>query len=449
MKLLFKKSVSYLILLLLFWACIPSKPAPTWVSIQPTDQGYWYGIGIETNPFSSEYRENAKQKAINEIGFQIAVKISSEMTSMIRETNLRTEQLTEIISNSRIKLFLPEVEFVDTFSDGETFYFLARLNKSHYYSELEKRRQNAANTVSQYLVEAKRSSFMDAMEYYKTALDEMQPFLDSPFTVEFPPRSGRIENGYALLKTSVKNRINRIDISVNPTTVHITLFQDESKSISVKVVDQITGEPVNGLNLEFVSSFPNLSQSTRTGKDGKAVFRIGRLFGQPGTIKNNIKFRGINQFDGISFFKSLQEKMVSVQVILHSPKIFLKIHEKNLGNNISDLIVTPKLKSLLVEKLSSVFVQNENQADIKIVLNVTSVIKSKNVKPNYPIIAYASGTVDFINLKTNETYFSISTSDVKGGDFSSFEIAGYRSLEKLSNEISQIFGKKLETFYAK
>ena len=62
--------------LILLASCGP-KPGiePDWVSNQPRDELYWYGIGI-VNQAESNPRQAARDRALDEIAMQIRVQVS-------------------------------------------------------------------------------------------------------------------------------------------------------------------------------------------------------------------------------------------------------------------------------------------------------------------------------------------------------------------------------------
>jgi hypothetical protein len=433
----------------LFLGCTPPNPEPLWIHQQAQNIDYWYGIGLVMKSDGIDYREKAQQKALDEIGSQISIYISSEMTSEIQEINGRIDEFTDYMIQSRMETFLPEVEFLETYSSKDHFYFRARLNKTQYYAELEKRRQNAIQTVEQYFANEETTSFVDALDYYKEAWFEMKPFLDSPFYIESPLGSGNKKNGVALIKSIVKNRINDIQISVDPPAINMILFLDEITRVSVTCVDLKRNEKIPELSLIFKSSLPGFEQEIITNDEGIASVQLGRISAKPQSINGMIHLKKFKTLSDIAFFNSLSEKNTSIELNLESPKIYLETEEINLGNKISDLIVTPNLKSLLAEKMSAVFVDQEKTADIKIMLDVRTSIKSKQINSNYPMIVYANGNLNFINVKTEESYFNFALQNIKGADFSSYNIAGIRSLEKISKALNKIFMEKLDTFYVK
>ena len=91
-----------LIFFILLLACA-SKPEPEWVSSQPREEGYWFGIGTVQKPFDGDNcREEAWNKALAEISAQISVQISGSFQRVVEEHNLNLDEITKSVIHTRV-----------------------------------------------------------------------------------------------------------------------------------------------------------------------------------------------------------------------------------------------------------------------------------------------------------------------------------------------------------
>ena len=120
----------------------PPEIKPDWVINEPnSDDDYWVGIGIIKKPLPDDYREIAQQRALNEIGSQINVQLTSTVTSVIQELNYDVDEYFSSIIETRINqnglnhfvsaiggncpLEAVHVKMIDTFSRVSIRYFIS------------------------------------------------------------------------------------------------------------------------------------------------------------------------------------------------------------------------------------------------------------------------------------------------------------------------------------
>ena len=106
----FKKYFPLTLIVLLF-GCF-SYP-PIWVDERPNDSKYWHGIGFAKHSESNSPKMLAKEYAIHEVSSQIKINISSELDILTSDMNGSIENVITSVMNSRVSLFLPELEFVE------------------------------------------------------------------------------------------------------------------------------------------------------------------------------------------------------------------------------------------------------------------------------------------------------------------------------------------------
>ena len=64
---------------------------PDWISSQPKDNSFWYGIGVSYLD-SNDPRQIARQRAFSEIAEQLKVDIKSSLTDVMQASNKDFEE---------------------------------------------------------------------------------------------------------------------------------------------------------------------------------------------------------------------------------------------------------------------------------------------------------------------------------------------------------------------
>ena len=118
----------YLFIITLIISCgrIP-EPIPEWVTQSESNSKYWIGVG------SAKDRDSAINSAMNSIASQISLQIESKMTNLKIEKNNEIINYTRNIIETRVNIYLPQVEMQKVVLHNKTWYALVELNKENYY----------------------------------------------------------------------------------------------------------------------------------------------------------------------------------------------------------------------------------------------------------------------------------------------------------------------------
>ena len=109
----------FLPILLVWFGCCST--VANWISVQPSDSKYWHGIGRVDKSDYPNPRSSAKEFAIQEVSTQIKVNISSEMKTIIRESNGSLQTASSSVMASRVDLLL-DVTLVTSRAVGRTVF---------------------------------------------------------------------------------------------------------------------------------------------------------------------------------------------------------------------------------------------------------------------------------------------------------------------------------------
>ena len=140
-------------LILLLVSCTPKPPpvlpprpkalVPDWISRQPADDNYWYGVGMADLKSSDDPRQAARQRAMSEIAEQLKVNVKSQLTDVMEATNMDYKEYSKSIIETRVEASLDYVEVSDSYQDTQGQYVLAKMNKQQYLDKLAREKQEA------------------------------------------------------------------------------------------------------------------------------------------------------------------------------------------------------------------------------------------------------------------------------------------------------------------
>ncbi|WP_163564985.1 LPP20 family lipoprotein [Helicobacter suis] len=144
---------------------------PHWYQNAPKGVGYFYGSGM------ADTKEEAKQKALNDLASSISVHVSSSTTS----NTTRIDKKITKHSSQNIQLIVDSIKFVNVQTDKEECYRHAcytrlRLDKNTFLNLLSKRYTEAYNTLAP-LKPAKecRGIFIKQKQQIQSVLDKLLP----------------------------------------------------------------------------------------------------------------------------------------------------------------------------------------------------------------------------------------------------------------------------------
>ena len=115
-----------------------SRGIPDWISRQPKDNSFWYGIGVSSLD-SDDPRQTARQRAFSEIAEQLKVDIQSSLTDVMQASNNNFEEFSKSVIETRVDASLEFVENVDSYRDKKRQYVLARLDKNQYFDKIKQK----------------------------------------------------------------------------------------------------------------------------------------------------------------------------------------------------------------------------------------------------------------------------------------------------------------------
>ena len=416
----------YILLLFIFISCASnplSENINSWNSQKSDD--YWYGTAIisKKNFDGQNIHKQATSQAISDIASQIKISIKSDFEIVVKEKNYEIDESSLYILNTRVDNNIEDIEILD-FKNLEGSYILfARLSKDKFYSSLKRKSEIAIDIAKNYINDSKEPSLL-SFQNLLNAEKEIIPYLDYSIEAKI---NGVDVNLYSFIQNTINDLLNRIKIEPSQSKVYIKKLGYNNELVTVKVYDANTNKSLS--NIPLIFSINEKNEKCISNKDGQCSFNIQSQYISDQKNQNIAiaidRESILKQSDKYGF---IIDSQIELEIV--PTKIFLDIEEYNLDSKSSQSYIAPKIKEFFIKKYSVEFVDNISNSDlsIKIFANTRKIGSTKNEYGIYQVYSDANIYLE----KNGEKITEISVNDIKGADFSSFNQAGNKSLEKLS-----------------
>ena len=419
------------IMLLLFVACVHQQPDPEWLVHQPVSDDSWYGIA-SVDMFHDNYRENARTKAIQEIGSQIEIHIKSSIKSVSIEVNYNISEYYESIVESRVDIMLPEVEILDTYTKGKKYFVYTRLKKEAYYRLIELKKEKVISTAIDYMSLADENISVGSFNYLSKALSEITPFMDYPLKAEFPRGSGKQVNLYSTIHILAEEINNRFLLTSDKSEITTTIGISKNHIFHLSCTDKLTNKAVENVPLKVMMNGNNITEDAITNEKGDATLHLFKVTDRT-PVQYFVVSVDLHEITGM--FNLTYPSAISIKVNAQSPNIYLNIIEKNLNEPVENPFVMPEFKSFLAKTYGAEFTDSKTESDFYVIaeINTTAKISEQNEYGLFQV--YADGTISFFDTSTDKELYQKSINNTMGADFHSLEGAGRNALKKLVKKL--------------
>lgn len=413
------------------------RTEPEWLISQPKAEGYWFGTGSVNKPFyGDDIREEARNKALSDISTQISVKVSSTFKRIVTEHNLSFDDLTESITEIRVKNNLTHIENIDEYESKDRYYFLVRLSKATYYKTIEKKRRNAVKTALGLLDKAESEFNIQAFSFLSEAMNEIVPYMDVPIQEEYPVGSGKIENLYSYIKLLANTFINRFRLVLDQETVEMKLGFSRNIQLGIKVVDNNSNTPIENVPMNCYIDENEKGSLALSDADGKFIFPVPSTSDDKPIQYVNFEVNMNEMIESAQLFGVLPQIQAQSTLKVIPPKIFIQISEKNLGEATVNPYIQPVIVEFFARNFSANFVDNNN-ADLIISGTVNTRSNSDTANDFGIYQVFGDATISISNGETGEKILEKPFNKIQGSSFQSNKEAANQSLKKMSEKITE------------
>ena len=364
----------------IFILACASRPIPEWVTSLPKEEGYWFGIGtVQKLNDGNDCRDEARNKALQDISAQISIEITGSFEQMVTEHNLTLDKFSKSVIQTRVDQTLPMVENMDFYDSKEQCSFLARLSQSIYYETIERQRRNAVQSALGLLAQAESGFNVQTFTYLSAAISEIVPYLDIPIEEEYPSGSGKRVNLYRYIKVVANKYINRITLLPDKKNLEIKRGFTRDLQLSVRVIDNTDQSPIVDIPVICYMTVKGENISALSNSEGNCIFSMPPL-----TDNNSIQYINyvVNKADilrNLEYFGTISKIQAQSTVQINSPQIYINIIENILGDATVNPYIQPVISEFFARYFSAKFVDNDD-ADLIIrgMVNTRSVSDTPN-----------------------------------------------------------------------
>ena len=425
--------IRYLIYLFFFISCasqVKISTLPDWILKSKSDSNYWYGVGIAEKSISSNIREDARLKAVNEIASQISIKINSSLTNVITEYNYEVNEFSKSILESRVENNLQDIEFMNFHEDESRYYVQARLSKIKYHKKIDSRKKNAVSAALSYIEQSDNFLSVESFYLLESAMDEIILFLDQPINITYKNKE---YNLYNLIKSKFEDKVNRIQLMPKQNQINTTFGFSDKKYIEIQTIDKDSRKALGGIPLLLSHSDSVQLSVGETDINGYTKLPIPQLK----FYSNQKQFLLSIDFKKFKLKPSNYQK-ASITLEIEPPSIFVKIDEFSGVEDSYGSLINSVIKEYFASNVSAVFTK-QNDADLVIKGKVNLEKTSDNPNEWGIYQTYANLSISVINNRTKKEIFTILIPNTQGADFNS-------NIGSIMDSISKI-SQKLETKY--
>jgi hypothetical protein len=262
----------FLILFLILSAsgAFSQKKKPDWVLNYPILENDYIGIASasKSNP---NYKELAKQNALNMLSNSISVNVSVVSVFAQNETNKQfTEEFNEV-TKTQTKNFIEGFEIQAEWEDKKNYWVFIKINKQKFLENKERRKNEATlqafDIYKNALSQDNANQIQLALLNYTRALSLLSPFLSETIVVT--------DNGKSLyLANEIINQVSKLFKEINFSTSKPTLKTYQAQALSNIEISAHRGSTnLSNIPVKFETSDVEIIGSNhQTDKAGKCIF---------------------------------------------------------------------------------------------------------------------------------------------------------------------------------
>lgn len=418
---------------------IAGDKQPAWVGERPVNPFFYTGIGMAFKSNNTDYRQIAKENALQDLSSEITVNISSEvLVNVIEDADSIVEELRSQIQ-SKTKANLEGYELAGNW-DGENEYWIYyRLSKDKYTKLRQVRIKNATNLGINLYSQAKEKTNepSSAINLYLQAINAIEEFITEPLQVNYRGSKIYLQNA---IYTEIQTLLDKISLTPRDTKISAKVGRPLGKSVIVQANFQ-NAKPIQNLPIRFYFSkgSGDLVELIQTNQNGQANCTVSKIKSDNSiqilTAEIALNQNGKNNSFQISqsFLKNLNVPNAKIILEVSGLTFYIEAAEMHLGHSLDIKYIEPKLKNALADK-GFAFSDDIGSADVYLKLKATS-RKGAEVYNLYS--AFADLTLSATNLSTGDEIYKNSLNGIKGIQLD-YDKAGIEALKNAGDKINEL-----------
>ena len=323
-------------LLLFLFLCannaFSQKKKPDWVQNYPTLENDYIGIA-SAKKSTANYKELAKQNALNMLSNSISVNVSVVSVFAQNETNKEfTEEFNEV-TKTQTKNYIEGFEIQAEWEDKKNYWIFIKINKKKFLENKERKKNEvtlqAYDIYKNALNQDHSNQIQLALLNYSRALSLLSPFLSETIVVN--------DNGKSIyLANDIVNQVSKLFKEITITTPNSALKTYQAEALTNVQLTAFRGSnklPYIPLKIE-TSDVEIIGTNHQTDNQGKCIFSTN------------------------AFLQKEKQKYL-VSVFLNFEALLKEATQDNLVINLFANL-TPNVLTLTIENSNSIFDRNND-----------------------------------------------------------------------------------------
>ncbi len=246
------------------------KKKPDWVQNYPTLENDYIGIA-SAKKSTSNYKELAKQNALNMLSNSISVNVSVVSVFAQNETNKEfTEEFNEV-TKTQTKNYIEGYEIKGEWEDKKNYWVFIKINKQKFLENKERKKSEvtlqAFDIYKNALNQDQANQIQLALLNYTRALSLLSPFLSETIVVN--------DNGKSIyLANEIVNQVSKLfkEININTPKSALKTYQAEALT-NVELTAYRGSTNLSYIPLKFeTSDVEIIGKNHQTNNQGKCTF---------------------------------------------------------------------------------------------------------------------------------------------------------------------------------
>ncbi len=355
------------------------NPQPAWLTAKPQTDQYYVGIGHGTKDGTSNYVQEAKKSALEDLVSEIKVNISSTSVLTSIDVNKEFRDKYEQMIKTTAADEIEEFEAVDSWEDTQNYWVYYRLSKQRYHEIKEQQKRDAVTLALDFFTKAKASerasNSIQALGFYYQGFRSVEKYLAEPITLTFEGKEIILTNE---IYASMQELLDNYQVTTTPSQLSLNRRVAQSNiSVMAKAIDKTSKKPLPDLPLKaaFDKGSGDVFPTYKTDASGQAKILLTKIGSRDleqsvGVSVDLLAFAGENPSP---IFALVSSKMTvpkaSILLAVARPLVYVTSVEKNFGVIKSSQQVTNKIKNFLT---SSGFELTDQKDKAELKVDITS-----------------------------------------------------------------------------
>lgn len=396
------------------------NPQPAWLAAKPDEGIYYIGIGHALKDGQSNYIQEAKKSALEDLVSSIKVNVSSSSVLNQLDNGKEFQEKYQQMIQTTATDDIEEFEQVDVWQDDGNYWVYYRLSKQRYKEIKDQLKRNAVTLGLDFFTKAreaeKTNDPVTALGFYYQGFRAVEKYLAEPLQIQFQGTDILLTNE---IISSMQLLLDKMQLNVNPTSIVVNRIVAQSgQTVTAKVVDKATRKPISGLPLvaAFEKGAGDVFPDYKTDDQGTVKILLTKISSrdleQTVAVKVNLlKFAGDNPS---AIYSMVSQKIVvpKGQVVMNvqRPLVYLSAIEKNFGLEKANQQVAIKIKNYLA---TAGFEFTTDKKKAELALDVAS-NSEKGAVSGSIFITYATSVIRVSSVKDDKEIYATTLDRVKG-----------------------------------